>query len=60
MTVCVSTGISLPECSCRLCLEGQIREHQPALLAGGVAAIAGARGGGVPVAGVAEPARRAA
>jgi hypothetical protein len=32
MTVCSSTGISVPECSCRACLVAQIERHMPSLL----------------------------
>jgi hypothetical protein len=32
MTVCSTTGISLPECSCRACLQAQIERHMPSLL----------------------------
>ena len=32
MTVCSNTGISVPECSCRACLQAQIERHQPSLL----------------------------
>ncbi len=32
MTVCSTTGISVPECSCRACLQAQIERHQPSLL----------------------------
>jgi hypothetical protein len=32
MTVCSHTGISVPECSCRACVEAQIERHQPSLL----------------------------
>ena len=32
MTVCSNTGISVPECSCRCCLQAQIERHQPSLL----------------------------
>jgi hypothetical protein len=32
MTVCSNTGISVPECSCRACLEAQIERHMPSLL----------------------------
>jgi hypothetical protein len=32
MTVCSTTGISVPECSCRACLEAQIERHMPSLL----------------------------
>ena len=32
MTVCSNTGISLPECSCRACLQAQIEHHMPSLL----------------------------
>jgi hypothetical protein len=32
MTVCSNTGISVPECSCRRCLQAQIERHQPSLL----------------------------
>jgi hypothetical protein len=32
MTVCSHTGISLPECSCRACVQAQIERHAPALL----------------------------
>jgi hypothetical protein len=38
MTVCSHTGISVPECSCRACLEAQIERHMPSLL-GGVAVV---------------------
>jgi hypothetical protein len=31
MTVCSHTGISLPECSCRACLQAQIERHIPLL-----------------------------
>ena len=32
MTLCSNTGISVPECSCRACLEAQIERHMPSLL----------------------------
>jgi hypothetical protein len=32
MTVCSHTGISVPECSCRSCLQAQIERHMPSLL----------------------------
>jgi hypothetical protein len=32
MTVCSTTGISVPECSCRACLVAQIERHMPSLL----------------------------
>ena len=32
MTVCSHTGISVPECSCRACLQAQIERHMPAML----------------------------
>jgi hypothetical protein len=32
MTVCSNSGISVPECSCRACLEAQIERHMPSLL----------------------------
>jgi hypothetical protein len=32
MTVCTNTGISVPECSCRSCLQAQIERHMPSLL----------------------------
>jgi hypothetical protein len=32
VTVCSNTGISVPECSCRVCLEAQIERHMPSLL----------------------------
>jgi hypothetical protein len=35
MTVCSNTGISVPECSCRACLEAQIERHMPSLLGTG-------------------------
>ena len=38
MTVCNHTGIAIPECSCRACLEAQIERHMPSLL-GGVAVV---------------------
>jgi hypothetical protein len=31
MTVCSHTGISVPECSCRACLQAQIERHMPSL-----------------------------
>jgi hypothetical protein len=37
MTVCSNTGISVPECSCRACLEAQIERHMPSLLGMGEA-----------------------
>jgi phosphoribosyl 1,2-cyclic phosphodiesterase len=37
MTVCSSTGISVPECSCRSCLTAQIERHMPSLLNADVA-----------------------
>jgi hypothetical protein len=35
MTLCSNTGISVPECSCRACLEAQIERHMPSLLGAG-------------------------
>jgi hypothetical protein len=35
MTVCSHTGISVPECSCRACIEAQLERHMPSLLNGG-------------------------
>jgi hypothetical protein len=32
MTVCTTTGISVPECSCRSCLTALIERHSPSLL----------------------------
>jgi hypothetical protein len=32
MTVCTHTGITVPECSCRACLQAQIERHMPSLL----------------------------
>ena len=32
MTVCSHTGISVPECSCRACLEAQLERHMPSLI----------------------------
>jgi hypothetical protein len=32
MTVCSHTGLSVPECSCRACLQAQIERHMPSLL----------------------------
>jgi hypothetical protein len=32
MTVCSHTGISVPECSCRACLEAQLERHMPSLM----------------------------
>jgi hypothetical protein len=32
MTVCSHTGISVPECSCRACIQTQIEHHMPSLL----------------------------
>jgi hypothetical protein len=32
MTVCSHTGISVPECSCRVCIEAQLERHMPSLL----------------------------
>ena len=37
MTVCSTTGISVPECSCRSCLTAQIERHMPSLLNADVA-----------------------
>jgi hypothetical protein len=33
MTVCSHTGLSVPECSCRACVQAQIERHMPSLLA---------------------------
>lgn len=33
MSVCPNTGLAVPECSCGPCLQAQLREHMPALLA---------------------------
>ena len=33
MPNCRHTGLSVPECSCRPCLEAQLAQHQPSLLA---------------------------
>jgi hypothetical protein len=32
MTVCSTTGIAVPECSCRVCLTALIERHSPSLL----------------------------
>jgi hypothetical protein len=40
MTVCTNTGISVPECSCRACLQAQIERHMPSLLNADTVAIA--------------------
>jgi hypothetical protein len=32
MTVCSHTGVSIPECSCRACVQAQIERHMPSLL----------------------------
>lgn len=32
MTVCSHTGLSVPECSCRACIQAQIERHMPSLL----------------------------
>ena len=32
MTVCSTTGLSVPECSCRACIQAQIERHMPSLL----------------------------
>ncbi len=29
MTVCPHTGLTVPECSCSVCLEAQMRRHRP-------------------------------
>ena len=31
MTVCSNTGLSVPECSCRACIQAQIERHMPSL-----------------------------
>jgi hypothetical protein len=33
MNVCSHTGVSVPECSCRACLQAQIERHMPSVLA---------------------------
>ena len=33
MRACPNTGISVPECSCRVCLTAQLQRHMPSLLA---------------------------
>ena len=35
MTVCSHTGIAVPECSCRACVQAQIERHMPSLLDAG-------------------------
>ena len=32
MTLCSHTGITVPECSCRACVQAQIERHMPSLL----------------------------
>ena len=32
MNVCSHTGVSVPECSCRACLQAQIERHMPSVL----------------------------
>jgi hypothetical protein len=32
MNVCSNTGVSVPECSCRACLQAQIERHMPSVL----------------------------
>ncbi len=48
MNVCSHTGVSVPECSCRACLQAQIERHKQSLLT----ATAGPRieGGAEPIA----------
>jgi phosphoribosyl 1,2-cyclic phosphodiesterase len=31
MNVCTHTGVSVPECSCRACLQAQIERHMPSV-----------------------------
>jgi hypothetical protein len=51
MRSCSHTGLAIPECSCRSCLEDQVRRFQPELLGGShdqgsiVSPHAGRRGG---------------
>lgn len=33
MRTCPNSGISVPECSCRVCLTAQLEQHMPSLLA---------------------------
>ena len=40
MTLCSNTGISVPECSCRSCLQAQIERHMPSLLSVGSESLA--------------------
>jgi hypothetical protein len=35
MSVCSHTGVSVPECSCRACLQAQIERHMPSVLGAG-------------------------
>jgi len=35
MNVCTNTGVSVPECSCRACLQAQIERHMPSVLGTG-------------------------
>jgi hypothetical protein len=35
MTICPRTGLAVPECSCRRCLEAQLRRFHPASLRDG-------------------------
>jgi hypothetical protein len=29
MAICPHTGLTIPECSCSVCLEAQMRRHRP-------------------------------
>jgi hypothetical protein len=29
MAICPHTGLTIPECSCNVCLEAQMRRHRP-------------------------------
>jgi hypothetical protein len=35
MNVCSHTGVSVPECSCRACLQAQIERHMPSFRSAG-------------------------
>ena len=39
---CANSGLTIPECSCDECLEGQIRRYRPSLLGAPLSNVSGA------------------
>ena len=53
--ICPETGLAVPECSCKRCLETMLREFSPDLLTGESPSPARSRAGAPPRASAARP-----